>query len=127
MTPAFHNSTAIIRTERGLTIANTRITLYDVMDYVKANYPLAFIRGLFNLTPEQLTAAIAYIDTHRDAVETEYQTVLQEAEELRHYYEVQNRALIDRLATAPPKPEMAIAWAKLQAQKAAHRAMHESP
>jgi hypothetical protein len=27
---------AIIRTERGLTIAGTRITLYDVMDYVTA-------------------------------------------------------------------------------------------
>lgn len=127
MTPASHNSTTIIRTERGLTIANTRITLYDVMDYVKAQYPPAFIRGLFNLTPEQMTAAIAYIDAHRDAVEAEYQIVLQEAEELRHYYEVQNRALIERLATAPPKPEMAIAWAKLQAQKAAHQTMHESP
>ncbi|MBE9101695.1 DUF433 domain-containing protein [Vacuolonema iberomarrocanum] len=127
MTPASHNSTAIIRTERGLTIANTRITLYDVMDYVKAHYPPAFIRGLFNLTPEQMTAALAYIDAHRDAVEAEYQTVLQEAEELRHYYEAQNRALIDRLATAPPQPEMAIAWAKLKAQKAAHQAMHESP
>jgi hypothetical protein len=29
----------IIRTERGLTIAGTRITLYDVMDYVTAQYP----------------------------------------------------------------------------------------
>lgn len=28
----------IIRTERGLTIAGTRITLYDVMDYVTAQY-----------------------------------------------------------------------------------------
>jgi hypothetical protein len=27
---------AIIRTERGLTISGNRITLYDVMDYVKA-------------------------------------------------------------------------------------------
>lgn len=31
---------AIIRTERGLSIAGTRITLYDVMDYVTANIPL---------------------------------------------------------------------------------------
>ncbi len=31
----------IIRTERGLTITGTRITLYDVMDYVTAQYPLS--------------------------------------------------------------------------------------
>jgi hypothetical protein len=39
---------AIIRTERGLTIAGTRITLYDVMDYVTAQYPAKFIQGLFD-------------------------------------------------------------------------------
>ncbi len=36
MTLASNEQTAIIRTERGLTIAGTRITLYDVMDYVTA-------------------------------------------------------------------------------------------
>jgi hypothetical protein len=35
---------SIIRTERGLTIAQTRITLYDVMDYLVAQYPLKFIQ-----------------------------------------------------------------------------------
>ena len=35
-----HHQPAIIRTERGLTISGTRITLYDVMDYVAAQYPL---------------------------------------------------------------------------------------
>jgi len=33
---------AIIRTDRGLAIAGTRITLYDVRDYVKAQYPPKF-------------------------------------------------------------------------------------
>ena len=36
---------AIIRTERGLTISGTRITLYDVMDYVKSQYPSKFFQG----------------------------------------------------------------------------------
>ena len=52
----------IIRTERGLTIAGTRITLYDVMDYVRAQYPSKFIRGLFNLTNEQINAALTYTE-----------------------------------------------------------------
>ena len=41
------NAVVIIRTERGLTISRTRITIYDVMDYVKAQYPAKFIQGLF--------------------------------------------------------------------------------
>jgi uncharacterized protein (DUF433 family) len=113
---------AIIRTERGLTIAGTRITLYDVMDYATAQYPPKFIRSLFNLTDEQINAALTYIETNRDQVEAEYQIVLKEAEELRQYYEEQNRDLIARLAAKPPKPGMEAAWEKLQAQKAKHQA-----
>ena len=37
----------IIRTERGLTIAGTRITLYQIMDYIHANYPRHLIRHQF--------------------------------------------------------------------------------
>jgi hypothetical protein len=39
MTTTVNRRLAIIRTERGLTIAGTRITLYDVMDYLTAQYP----------------------------------------------------------------------------------------
>ncbi len=45
---------AIIRTERGLTIAGSRITLYDVMDYVTEQYPPKFIRAILSLTDEQV-------------------------------------------------------------------------
>jgi uncharacterized protein (DUF433 family) len=110
--------TDIIRTERGLTISGTRITLYDVMDYVTAQYPPKFIQGLFELTEEQINAALAYIEANRVAVEAEYQIVLKEAEELRQYYEEKNRDLIARLATQPPKPGQEAVRAKLQAAKA---------
>ncbi|TAE03807.1 MAG: DUF433 domain-containing protein [Microcoleus anatoxicus] len=125
MTAASNKQSAIIRTDRGLTIAETRITLYDVMDYVTAQYPLRFIRGLFNLTDEQINAAVAYIETNRAEVQAEYEIVLKEAEELRQYYEERNRELIARLATKPPKPGMEAAWEKLQAQKAKHQAQLE--
>ena len=114
--------TEIIRTERGLTIAGTRITLYDVMDYVTAQYPPKFIRAMLSLTDEQVNAALSYIETHREEVEAEYQIVLKEAEELRQYYEEQNRDLIARISAKPPKPGMEAAWEKLQAQKAKHQA-----
>ena len=109
---------AIIRTERGLTIAGTRITLYDVMDYLEAQYPSKFIRGLFELTEEQINTALAYIEANRSTVEAEYQVVLQEAEELRQYYAEKNRDLIARLAAQPPKPNQEAVRAKLQAAKA---------
>ena len=125
MTAASNKQSAIIRTERGLTIAGTRITLYDVMDYVTAQYPPKFIRSLFNLTDEQINEALTYIETNRAQVEAEYQIVLKEAEELRQYYEERNRDLIARLATKPPKPGMEAAWEKLQAQKAKHQAQFE--
>jgi uncharacterized protein (DUF433 family) len=126
MTSEANGQAEIIRTERGLTIAGTRITLYDVMDYVTAQYPPKFIRGLFNLTEDQINAALAYIQTNRAEVEAEYQIVLKESEELRQYYEERNRDLIARLAVKPPKPGMEAAWEKLQAQKAKHQAQLES-
>jgi uncharacterized protein (DUF433 family) len=109
---------AIIRTERGLTIAKTRITLYDVMDYVTAQYPPKFIQGLFDLTEEQINTALAYIEAHRADVEAEYQQVLKEAEELRQYYEEQNRERVAQSAAQPPKPGTVAAWEKLRAAKA---------
>ncbi|MEH1781275.1 MAG: DUF433 domain-containing protein [Nostoc sp.] len=118
MTLASNGQAAIIRTERGLTIAGTRITLYDVMDYVTEQYPPKFIRGLFDLTEEQINAALAYIEINRADVEAEYQIVLKEAEELQQYYEEKNRDLIARIAVKPPKPGTEAAWEKLQAARA---------
>ncbi|WP_354636157.1 DUF433 domain-containing protein [Planktothricoides raciborskii] len=114
--------TGIIRTERGLTIAGTRITIYDIMDYVTAQYPPKFIRGLFDLTEAQINAALAYIEANRSTVEAEYHQVLREAEELRLYYEEKNRDLIAKIAAMPPKPGQEEIRAKLQAAKAKREA-----
>jgi uncharacterized protein (DUF433 family) len=115
---ASNGQAAIVRTERGLTIAGTRITLYDVMDYVTAQYPSKFIQGLFDLTEDQMNAALTYIETHHAEVEAEYQQVLQNAEELRQYYEEQNRDRVAQSAAKPPKPGTEAAWEKLRAAKA---------
>lgn len=118
MTSHSNGQAVILRTERGLTIAGTRITLYDVMDYLTEKYPRKFIRAMLNLTDKQVDAALSYIDAHRDEVEAEYQTVLKEAEELRRYYEEQNHDLIARIAAKPPKPGTEAIRAKLQARRA---------
>lgn len=115
---ASNEKSVIIRTERGLMIAGTRITLYDVMDYVTAQYPPKFIQGLFELTEEQINAALEYIEVNRTAVEAEYRIVIKEAQELQQYYEEKNRNIIAQLAAEPPKPGQEAVRAKLQAAKA---------
>lgn len=117
MTAASSKESTIIRTERGLTIAGTRITLYDVMDYVIEKYPPKFIRAMLDLTDEQVTAALTFIEANRVEVEAEYHLVLKEAEELRQYYEEQNHDRIARIAAKPPKPGTEAIRAKLQARR----------
>jgi uncharacterized protein (DUF433 family) len=118
MTSEANGQAGIIRTERGLTIAGTRITLYDVMDYVTAQYPPKFIQGLFELTEAQIGTALAYIESNRSEVEAEYQQVIREAEALRQYYEEQNRERMAEIAKQPPKPGTEAAWEKLRAARA---------
>ncbi|MEM1172411.1 MAG: DUF433 domain-containing protein [Cyanobacteria bacterium P01_H01_bin.35] len=118
MTSPSNQQKAIAITERGLTITGTRITIYDIMDYLTAQYPPQFIRSMLSLTDEQLQAALSYIEAHRPEVEAEYQKVLQEAEALQKYWEAQNSTLFARIATTPPKPGTEAIRAKLQKAKA---------
>lgn len=109
---------AIIRTERGLTIAGTRITLYDVMDY--REYPPKFIRSLLDLTEAQINTALSYIEANREQVETEYQIVLKQAEESRQYWEKRHQEHFAQKAVTPSKLNRDLLWKKLQTQKAKH-------
>jgi uncharacterized protein (DUF433 family) len=120
MVSVSNNQPIIIRTERGLTISGTRITLYDVMEYVTAQYPPKFIRSLFDLTEDQINVALSYIEANRAEVEAEYQVVLKQAKEIQHYWEERNREHYARVAAMPPKPGREALWAKLQEQKAKH-------
>jgi len=108
----------IIRNSRGLSIAGTRITLYTIMDYLKADWPSHLIRDWFNLTDEQMQAILTYIEDHRTEVETEYQQVVADAEETRQYWDEKNRERFAKIAILPPPPGKETAWKKLQEKKA---------
>lgn len=109
----------ITRTERGLSITGTRITIYDILGYLKASWPPSLIQHWLNLTPEQLQGALAYIAAHTDEVEQEYQTVLAHAEEHQAYWEQRTEAVRAYVATLPPIPGKEDLYRKLQARKAA--------
>ncbi len=104
MTNKSNEQGVIIRTERGLTVAGTRITVYDIMDYLKQEYPRKYIRDIFDFTDEQVDAILAYIETNREAVEEEYQEMLKMAEEIRQYWEEKNRDRFAKIAASPPRP-----------------------
>ena len=112
------NQPKIIRTERGLTIEGTRITLYDVMDYLKAQYPPRLIREKLGLNDGQIGSALAYIEIHYLEVETEYQECLKTAAEIRQYWQERNRERFSRITAIPPKPGQENLRAKLQEWKA---------
>lgn len=118
MTPVSDKQATIIRTSRGLTISGTRLTLYDVIDFLKAEYSPKLIRNKFNLTDDRINAAMSYIEANRDRLETEYQQVLQTRAEIRSYWENRNRERFDRIAMMPHKPGQEALWAKIDEQKA---------
>jgi uncharacterized protein (DUF433 family) len=118
MSSTSNGQSPIIRTERGLTIAGTRITLYDVMDHLEAGWAPKLILNWLPMTEGQLNAALSYIAANRTAVEAEYQTVLQETQERRKYWEDRYRERLAQIAKLPPKPGQEEIYAKLQAWKA---------
>ncbi len=120
MTTTFNQKSEIIRTERGLTISGTRITLYDVMDLLKVEYPPMLIRNKFNLTEQEMNTALLYIEANSSEVETEYQEVLKTRKEIRQYWEERNREHFGRITRIPRKPEQEELWKKLEQQKARH-------
>ena len=111
----------IVRTERGLTLAGTRITLYDLLTYLKADWPPHLVQQWLNLTDAQMQAAMDYIAAHREHVEAEYQRVVQQAEGNRRYWEERNRERLAQIAHLPPKPGTEAIHAKLRTRKAARK------
>ena len=106
---------SIVRTGRGLTIGGTRTTLYSLMDYVEADWPPDLIRAWLDLSEPQMTAAMDYIESHREEVETEYRTVLRQAEENRRYW--QRRQPHPASSVAEPHPRREEIRSKLRTWK----------
>lgn len=108
----------VVRTERGLSIDGTRITLYHVMDYVSAGRSPEEIQERLRLTDRQIADVMEYIAAHQAEVEAEYQQVLAQAEENRCYWEERNRERLQQIVSLLPRPELAAFRARLAARKA---------
>jgi len=112
-----HQAT-IVRTERGLVIAGTRITLYSLLDYLQADWPPDLVRQWLNLTDDQMAAALDYIQCHHHEVEQEFELVKRMAEDNRRYWQERNRARLASIEAKPPPPGQEALRARLRARKA---------
>ncbi len=116
MTLTDNRQATVVRTDRGLSISGTRITLYHIMDYLRAEWHPKLIRRWLDLTEQQISDVMNYISTHRNEVEAEYQSVLQQSEEIRRYWNERNRERIEKIAFSHSDKDPV--WMKIQSKKA---------
>lgn len=107
----------IIETGRGPSISGKRITLYDVMDYLKDDWHPKHIANWLRLTPEEIAGAMAYLKEHEAEMEERYAAMLQRAEEERRYWEERNKDRYKLPAGPPADYRIAIGRARLAALK----------
>lgn len=118
MSATMTGNPTVVRTERGLSIKGTRLTLYQIMDYLHENYSRDLILRLHPwLSETELDEVFDYIETHKEEVETEYREVLKRAEEIRQYWEDRNRERMKPIDPDTLSPERRVLWEKLQAWK----------
>lgn len=88
--------TPIINRGRGPEIAGTRITVYDVLDYLQAGWRYDQIAGLFRRPPNDIEAAIQYIEDHKEEVMTTYQQILARHRHVQYSPEVEAKLARNR-------------------------------
>ena len=68
---------SIINRGRGPEIVGTRITVYDVMDYLNEGWHHSAIAATLRISSSQVLAAVEYIRDHQEEVQANYQKILE--------------------------------------------------
>ncbi|MEM7538145.1 MAG: DUF433 domain-containing protein [Chloroflexota bacterium] len=114
----------VVRTPRGLSVRGTRITLYQIMDYIKAGLSNTDIREDFNLSYRDVDEIFKYIEENEEDFENEYQRIVKQNEEERRYWEEYNRERFERIAKTPRNPKYKVIWDKINENRK-RRGEHE--
>jgi len=69
----------IIDRGRGPEIAGTRITVYDIVDYLEGGWHPTAIAAFFRISSREVDAALRYIEEHKEEVRAEYQRIVAQA------------------------------------------------
>jgi uncharacterized protein (DUF433 family) len=89
-------SAKIINRGRGPEIEGTRITVYDVLDYVSQGWHRDRIAALFRLSSRDIQAALDYIDQHYDDVMASYQRICARQQEYPYTPDVAAKIAVSR-------------------------------
>jgi uncharacterized protein (DUF433 family) len=84
-------SPQIIDRGRGAEIAATRLTVYDILDYVQMRWGHARIALWFRISSDEVLAAIRYSEEHRDEVMADDQRILDRNAAARNPPEVEEK------------------------------------
>lgn len=117
MNPDATKTSLIVETPRGPSLVGTRITVYSVMDYIKAGWSRLYIMKIMGLTDEQLDAVYEYIEQHKEEVEKDYARIVAREEEERAYYEERNRHRWRFPLDMPLEEQQRLAREKLEQMK----------
>lgn len=119
--PIPRENRTVIRTENGLTVNGTRLTVYLIMDALQGKDSLKNIRDMYELTDEEMLDILDYIHLNKEDFEKEYQRILDIAEENRKYWDERSRKLMS--ATYEQREATIARLRELQAQ---YRAEHKA-
>jgi uncharacterized protein (DUF433 family) len=106
------------RSDRGLAIAGSRLTLYEIMDLIKNGRSADQILEIYPLTVAQLQSAYDYFAAHGEEFEAEYRRVVRESEERERYWRARQVEWERTMVRPPDTPEKAAIRARLAAVKA---------
>jgi len=108
----------VIRNNRGLSIQGTRITLYQIMDYLKEGAPHNIIRDDFSLTVKQTDEILSYIHDNYNEIESEYNRIVDKSEEERRYWSDRNKNRFEKIGKLQMKSEFELIKSKLKSRQA---------
>lgn len=100
--------------DSGLQISDSRVLLFDVMQYYDAGKSIYQLCEIFNLTPLQVKTAIAYIDKHRSALEPELAKAIAYRKERETYHRQLAAERWEKIAQLPMTPLRAAVYAILE-------------
>ncbi|MFN7948537.1 MAG: DUF433 domain-containing protein [Blastocatellia bacterium] len=116
----------IVETPRGPSVAGTRITVYSVMDYIRAGRSRAYILQMLPLlNSEQLDAVFEYIEQHRAEVERAYAEILRRSEQMQAHSREVSRQRAPFTPDTPTEERRKILLKKLAEQSNAAQEDHE--
>ncbi len=108
------------RSDRGLCVAGTKISLFSIMDAIKSGRTEVLLT-YGGLSQEQINQALAYVEKNREEFEAAYAEYVRRAEEMERFHRERARQRRAELEAEglwkKPAPHLIPAWERLQSLK----------